>query len=389
MPKNIIALMLKDAKMINYTNNKYFPDIYSFYGISCLLEGISPEVVRFQYAANSVTEKDLYFSYVQLSEDEQEAVRAKRTEFFDEELREYKEAVDNGNYIEMLDGILDCLYLLLGDLCIFTNYAYIFSKECHMGYECSDTDYSYILDKIAKIQKMYQITPFSYTLIKDGLTEVARSNGTKFTEEGLLLLNGLNTDYDPSIVLGKVIKPDTYEKPNLQKVVDENKEERVALFIDIDSTLSDPKDRLSFITNGNKNYDYFYSLVHTDPPLLQNIKQVKEAISLSESSREGEIFIWKDADTLIFVSGRRETTLEKTTVFINSQFYNGDNDIIIKLREDGDRSSQVKYKSKWYKHYSMFFTIKCFFEDEPDVVEALKDLGGNYVELPQMVRSLE
>lgn len=100
-----------------------------------------------------------------------------RLELSQEELDEYKEACENKDLVEILDSILDRLFLAFGD------------AVCHG-----------LQDKLI-----------------DGFNEVMRSNMSKLDDNGEPLINGVNCELDNSRPFGKILKSKNFFEPNLEQ----------------------------------------------------------------------------------------------------------------------------------------------------------------------------
>ena len=94
-----------------------------------------------------------------------------------EELNEYKEACENEDLVEVLDSILDRIFLAIGDA---------------VSHGLQDA-------------------------IVPGFQEVMRSNMSKLGVDGQPIINGENGIFDVTRPLGKVLKPSHYSEPNLKQ----------------------------------------------------------------------------------------------------------------------------------------------------------------------------
>lgn len=96
-----------------------------------------------------------------------------------EELTEYKDACEEKNIVEIFDAILDRLFLVFGD------------AVCH-GLQ----DY-----------------------LVAGFEEVLSSNMSKLDDNGRPLLNGINTEFDSTKPLGKILKSEKFFHPRLDLIL--------------------------------------------------------------------------------------------------------------------------------------------------------------------------
>ena len=100
-----------------------------------------------------------------------------RVKLIQEELDELTDALGNGDIVEVADAISDLLYVVIGAGLVY-------------GIPMEET-----------------------------FAEVHASNMTKLGEDGKPLLNGINTDLDPSKPLGKVVKGPNYRNPDIRSVL--------------------------------------------------------------------------------------------------------------------------------------------------------------------------
>lgn len=92
-----------------------------------------------------------------------------------EELNEYKDACISEDKAEILDALLDRLWLILGDI----------------------------------VSHGFQ------DVLEAGFDEVARSNMSKLNDQGEPLINGVNCSYDPTRAHGKILKSKNFSPPNM------------------------------------------------------------------------------------------------------------------------------------------------------------------------------
>ncbi len=102
-----------------------------------------------------------------------------RFELMKEENEEYKEAIENDNLVEVADALGDMLYILCGTI-----------LEHGMQH-----------------------------IIGDVFDEIHRSNMSKTDAEGKAIINGENGVMDNTRPKGKILKSDTYSKPQLKDIV--------------------------------------------------------------------------------------------------------------------------------------------------------------------------
>lgn len=94
-----------------------------------------------------------------------------------EENEEYLEACEQGDMVEILDAVVDQLFLVIG------------------------TAVSHGLQDV----------------LEEAFNEVHASNMSKLDDDGQPIINGLNGMWDPSRPNGKVLKSKNYFEPNLKK----------------------------------------------------------------------------------------------------------------------------------------------------------------------------
>ena len=100
-----------------------------------------------------------------------------RFDLSQEELNEYRDACENEDIVEIFDAILDRLFLAYGDAV------------------------SHGLQHILVL----------------GFNEVVRSNMSKLGSDGKPIINGVNCKLDTSRPYGKILKSETYSKPDLKQ----------------------------------------------------------------------------------------------------------------------------------------------------------------------------
>lgn len=118
---------------------------------------------------------------------------------FNEEHKEFKDALKNNNALEMLDGLIDCMYVTTGAVLDIPTSSLIdeFKIKCN---NIAFTFRSYL-----------DILEDDFdNLIDEAFAEVHRSNMTKVPKCGNIIVSEN----------GKILKPTTYEKPNLQPILD-------------------------------------------------------------------------------------------------------------------------------------------------------------------------
>lgn len=101
-----------------------------------------------------------------------------RYDLMREENDEYLEAAKNNNLVEIADALADQLYILYGTV----------------------------------------LAHGMQHIIEDVFNEVHRSNMTKLVD-GKPLINGVDGIYEITKPIGKILKPNTYESPNISKFI--------------------------------------------------------------------------------------------------------------------------------------------------------------------------
>lgn len=101
-----------------------------------------------------------------------------------EELKEYKEAVENKDLVGILDSIIDRIYLAIGDA---------------VAHGLTD-------------------------ILMDGFDEVHSSNMSKLDFEGNAIINGEGGVFKSNQPLGKVLKSAYYRKPDLKTILENHLE---------------------------------------------------------------------------------------------------------------------------------------------------------------------
>ena len=96
-----------------------------------------------------------------------------------EELNEYKEACENGDLVEILDSIVDRIYLAIGDAVV------------------------------------HGLLP----ALVPAFDEVHASNMSKLDKHGEAIINGVTCERVLDLPIGKVLKSEFYFRPNLKRVL--------------------------------------------------------------------------------------------------------------------------------------------------------------------------
>lgn len=107
-----------------------------------------------------------------------------RFKLMQEENNEYKDAVIEGNLIEVADALGDMLYILCGTI----------------------------------------LEHGMQNIIEEVFDEIHRSNLSKTDENGKPIINGQNGVLDETRAMGKVLKSERYSKPNLKPIIDRDLE---------------------------------------------------------------------------------------------------------------------------------------------------------------------
>jgi FMN phosphatase YigB (HAD superfamily) len=130
---------------------------------------------------------------------------------------------------------------------------------------------------------------------------------------------------------------------------------KIVIF-DLDGTLANIDHRLHFIENDNKDWNAFYKACKYDKP----IKQTIEILRMLNTLYDIHIF-----------SGRGEIAIDETVIWLGM---NGIPYSCLKMRKDGDFSSDEKLKENWLKGYDKK-DIYCVFEDRKKVAEMWRKNG--------------
>jgi predicted HAD superfamily Cof-like phosphohydrolase len=122
-----------------------------------------------------------------------------RFDLMEEENKEYLEACDASNIVEVADALGDMLYILAGTI----------------------------------------IEHGLPHIIEDVFNEIHESNMSKLDADGKPIINGDNNVYDPTRPLGKVLKSKMYFKPDIASVLDAGKEKTIEREISLRKFISD------------------------------------------------------------------------------------------------------------------------------------------------------
>lgn len=134
---------------------------------------------------------------------------------------------------------------------------------------------------------------------------------------------------------------------------------------DIDGTLANLEHRLQYINQGTKDWDSFFSHMHLDTPILQNVELVK-ALSYSNN--------------IILVSGRPETYRKITEEWLA---HNHIQYFTLLMRKTRDTRADDIVKEEILNTYLRKDNIKLVIDDRPRVIRmwqrnglVVKDVGN-------------
>lgn len=167
--------------------------------------------------------------------------RQLRYKLFMEELEEYQKASKEGDTVEIADAITDMMYIACGtaDLhgWMFESDDDTFSTEpedsideCMLwikgllnlylrieaGENQDKNDWWLIIDSLLTLSMHHGI----YEILPDLFNEVHSSNMSKLDSSGKPIIN--DGVMRPDLPVGKILKPDTYRKPDIEAILKKN-----------------------------------------------------------------------------------------------------------------------------------------------------------------------
>lgn len=128
--------------------------------------------------------------------------------------------------------------------------------------------------------------------------------------------------------------------------------------IDIDGVLANPEHRLHHVAGRPKNWRAFFAAVSSDSRLEEGLAAVNDLVSAGV--------------TIVYVSGRPEYLRAKTESWLRRQ---GFPDAPMYLRPRGDFRPAPVLKTEIYRRLSREFDVRVIVDDDPGVVQALRDAG--------------
>jgi len=141
-------------------------------------------------------------------------------------------------------------------------------------------------------------------------------------------------------------------------------EEEMVIF-DVDGTIADCQHRVKYARGEEKDWGKFFSLVHLDVPITENIEKLKEYV--------------QDNKRVILLSARSEVCREQTEKWMI------DNDIPffhLIMRRTGDHREDVDVKRGILNKYFADRTkILKVYDDRPSVIRMWRDEGLDVVDV--------
>lgn len=127
--------------------------------------------------------------------------------------------------------------------------------------------------------------------------------------------------------------------------------------LDIDGVLADVRHRLRFVATKPKNWDAFFAAARDDPPLEAGVRFAREAASSHD---------------IVYLTGRPERTRDDTRAWLRRH---GLPDGQLVMRHEGDRRPAVRTKTQALRKLAKNQQIALVLDDDPAVVESLKQQG--------------
>lgn len=137
--------------------------------------------------------------------------------------------------------------------------------------------------------------------------------------------------------------------------------------MDIDGVLADVRHRLHFLSTRPKQWDAFFAACAADAPLAQG-----KAVA-------------RQSPALVYFSGRPERYREVTLRWLEAH---GFPSAALHLRPDVDRRPAREYKSEVLARLGGPAAVECVYDDDELVVQRLKSLGYQVVQVSWMPSAL-
>ncbi|HEY8544899.1 MAG TPA: hypothetical protein VIL36_07620 [Acidimicrobiales bacterium] len=134
-------------------------------------------------------------------------------------------------------------------------------------------------------------------------------------------------------------------------------EDRPLAVIDIDGVVADVRHRLHHIEGRRKDWDAFFAAAVDDPPHLEGVNLVGKLAA--------------DHDVL-FLTGRPERLRADTEAWLERHGLGGHR---LVMRADGDRGPAALVKLRRLRDEARTRTVGVVVDDDPVVVDAMKEAG--------------
>jgi len=140
---------------------------------------------------------------------------------------------------------------------------------------------------------------------------------------------------------------------------------------DIDGTIADCTHRLQYAQGESKDWDKFFSLMASDTPRTDVIKQLSDIASQHKAR-------------VLFVSARPETYRAFTLHWLKKHLDGSGIDhhsLLLIMRESNDKRQDTFVKGDIYSKYLKDLDIVAVFDDRPSVIRMWRELGLNVIDV--------
>ena len=137
--------------------------------------------------------------------------------------------------------------------------------------------------------------------------------------------------------------------------------ERAAVIFDLDGTLADTRHRQYFLERTPPEWDHFHLACHDDPPNQPVAEVLRDHF---KQNRRVHIFTGREGSSEVH---------KRTVAWLTHHKIPFDG---LWMRPEGDQRSALELKTEMLEqfHHRTALRVLCIYEDDPRVVEALREL---------------
>lgn len=127
--------------------------------------------------------------------------------------------------------------------------------------------------------------------------------------------------------------------------------------VDVDGVVADVRHRLHHVEQSPKDWGAFFAKADRDPPLAEGVARVRALL--------------EDHD-VVYLTGRPEHLRHVTEAWLERH---GIGECPVYMRRRGDRRPARQAKAELIAEIARHRTVAVVLDDDPDVCEALRELG--------------